>query len=158
MICGIMLLKRKTERNCTMAGKAVYIVTNNPMVYEKYNNDGPIGVDFMEGASYLDVLMNVRNKVQSRWRLISHPQASNLKPTESPFKSIVVTDRFEVYDYLKEVELIEQAIFGYEKLTAGTTKPVWKEHYFRDYQLIDLDTMESVFSSAVLKNLIMNHS
>lgn len=141
-----------------MAGKAVYIVTNNPMVNERYKDNPSIGVEFLEGGAYLDVLMNVRNKVQSKWRLISHPQASNLKPTESPFKSIVVTEKFEVYDYLKEVELIEQALFGYEKLTAGTTKPVWKEHYFKDYQLIDMDTMESVFSSAVLKNLIMNHS
>ena len=54
--------------------------------------------------------------------------------------------------------MIEQAVFGYEKLTRGTTKPVWKEHLFKDYQLIDMDTMESAFSSAVLKNLIMNNS
>ena len=91
--------------------KAVYIVTNNPMVNEKYKNDPAIGVEFLEGGAYIDVLMNVRNKVQSRWRLLSHPQASNLKPTESPFKSILVTEKFEVYDYLKEVELIEQAVF-----------------------------------------------
>ena len=138
--------------------KAVYIVTNNPMVNEKYKNDPAIGVEFLEGGAYIDVLMNVRNKVQSRWRLLSHPQASNLKPTESPFKSILVTEKFEVYDYLKEVELIEQAVFGYEKLTAGTTKPVWKECYFRDYQLIDMDTLESVFSSAIMKNMIMRYS
>ena len=141
-----------------MAGKAVYIVTNNPMAYNKYKDDPAIGVEFMEDKGYLDVLLEVRNRVQSRWRLISHPQASNLKPTESPYKSIMITNRFSVFEYLKEVELIEQAVFGYHKLTEGTTKPRWRESDLKDYQLIDMDIMESVLTSSLLKNLIMNNS
>lgn len=141
-----------------MAGKAVTIVTNNPMTYNKYKDDPKIGVEYLENGSYYDVVITTRNRIQSGWRLLTHPQASNLKPTESPYKSILISDRFGVYDYLKEVEMIEQAVFGYEKLTRGTTKPVWKEHLFKDYQLIDMDVMESAFSSAVLKNLIMNNS
>lgn len=141
-----------------MAGKAVYIVTNNPMAYNKYKDDPAIGVEYLEDKGYLDVLIKTRDLIQSRWRLLSHPQSSNLKPTESPYKSIMVSNRFEVYDYIKEIELIEQAVFGYEKLTQGTLKPRWRESDLKDYQLIDLDVMESVLTSSLLKNLIMCNS
>ena len=65
-------------------GKAVTIVTNNPMTYNKYKDDAKIGVEYLENGSYYDVVITTRNRIQSGWRLLTHPQASNLKPTESP--------------------------------------------------------------------------
>ena len=65
--------------------KAAVLVTNNPKALEKYKDDPKIGVEFIENGDFYAVLTTVRDHIYSGWHLLSHPQASNLKPNQSPY-------------------------------------------------------------------------
>lgn len=71
--------------------KKLLLVTNNEKALEVYGHDAEIGVDYMEAGSYLDVLVRVRGLVHEGWHLMSHPQASNLKPNQSPYKTVLIS-------------------------------------------------------------------
>lgn len=64
----------------------VTLVTNNDRVYEKYRED----MEVLLLDSYRDVLLKVRDLVYDRHILLTHPQASSLKPNQTPYRSIMV--------------------------------------------------------------------
>ena len=66
------------------------IVTNNSLCRDKYQELIP--VDFLEGKGYMDVLLAVRDYIQKGWRLETHPMTGSLKPNQTPYKSIMVSD------------------------------------------------------------------
>ena len=141
-----------------VAGKAAVLVTNNPKALQVYKDNPDIGVDFIEGGDYLAVLTRVRDLVYSGWHLLSHPQASNLKPNQSPYKTVLVSEKIQADEYEKDVEYIEYALHNYEKLTRGMIPPAWREKVLPDFMTIDLDVVESALNSSLLKQLIMSHS
>lgn len=138
-----------------MAGKAVVLVTNNPKALEVYKDDPYVDVDFLEDGDYLSVLVKVRDRVYAGWHLLSHPQASNLKPNQCPFKTILISEKIAANDPMRDVELIETALFGYEKLTRGMVPPQWKEKPTRDFMTVDLSVVQSALESSLLKQQIM---
>ena len=140
-----------------MAGKPVVLVTNNPKALEVYKNSDTVGVEFLENGSYLEVLEKVRDRVYSGWHLLSHPQASNLKPNQSPYKTVLISDRIEADEFERDVEYIEMALHNYAKLTRGMIPPAWREKVLPDFMTIDLDVVESALNSSLLKQLIMSH-
>ena len=139
-------------------GKAAILVTNNPKALEKYRDDPKIGVEFYPDGDYLAVLTAVRDHVYAGWHLLSHPQASNLKPNQSPYKTVLVSEHIEAADYEQDVEYIEYALHNYEKLTRGMIPPAWREKVLPDFMTIDLDVVESAINSSLLRQLIMSHS
>lgn len=140
-----------------MAGKPVVLVTNNPKALEVYKNSETVGVEFLENGSYLEVLEKVRDRVYSGWHLLSHPQASNLKPNQSPYKTVLISDRIQADEFERDVEYIEMALHNYAKLTRGMVPPAWREKVLPDFMTIDLDVVESALNSSLLKQLIMSH-
>ena len=62
------------------------LVTNNDRVYEKYKD--VCNVILME--NYESVMIKVRDLVYDRHILLTHPQASSLKPNQTPYRSIAV--------------------------------------------------------------------
>ena len=140
-----------------MAGKPVVLVTNNPKALEVYKNSDTVGVEFLENGTYLDVLEKVRDRVYAGWHLLSHPQASNLKPNQSPYKTVLISDRIEANEFERDVEYIEMALHNYSKLTRGMIPPAWREKVLPDFMTIDLDVVESALNSSLLKQLIMSH-
>ena len=62
------------------------IITNNDRVYSKYKNE----IQCILLESYEDVLIKVRDMVYDRHILLTHPQASSLKPNQTPYRSIIV--------------------------------------------------------------------
>ena len=140
-----------------MAGKPVVLVTNNPKALEVYKNSETVGVEFLENGTYLEVLEKVRDRVYSGWHLLSHPQASNLKPNQSPYKTVLISDRIEADEFERDVEYIEMALHNYAKLTRGMIPPAWREKVLPDFMTIDLDVVESALNSSLLKQLIMSH-
>ena len=69
----------------------VTLVTNNDRVYEKYRED----MEVLLLDSYRDVLLKVRDLVYDRHILLTHPQASSLKPNQTPYRSIMVYPKGE---------------------------------------------------------------
>ena len=140
-----------------MAGKPVVLVTNNPKALKVYENSDTVGVEFLENGTYLDVLTAVRDHVYAGWHLLSHPQASNLKPNQSPYKTVLISEKIKADEHHQDVEYIEYALHNYEKLTRGMIPPAWREKVLPDFMTIDLDVVESALNSSLLKQLIMSH-
>jgi len=65
------------------------LVTNNPLAEARYRD--VIQVEYME-APLLGVLIRVREHVHSGRRLLTHPLSGSVKPNETPFKSVLVTE------------------------------------------------------------------
>jgi len=148
--------KKRSGKDDIMAGKKAVLVTNNPKALAVYKDDAMVGVDFLETGSYLDVYLRVRDRIHGGWHLLSHPQASNLKPMQCPFKTVLISEKIAVQDLTADIHLIESAIAGYEKLSRGMTPPVWAEKPMRDFMTVDLDVVESALKSTYLRQLMMN--
>ena len=101
--------------------KAV-LVTNNDRVYEKYKDI--IQVILLD--TYEEVLLKVRDMVYDRHLLLTHPQASSLKPNQTPYRSVVVYPKGQE-DNMKDILLIEKCIEvfreGFGKYIRG--KRIW---------------------------------
>ena len=62
------------------------LMTNNDRVYEKYRD--VCRVELLDG--YEAVLIRVRDLVYDRHILLTHPQASSLKPNQTLYRSVAV--------------------------------------------------------------------
>ena len=65
------------------------IITNNDWVLDKYKDS--FNVIYIDG-SFKDVLIAVRDKLHLGHELLTHPLGSSVKPSETPYKSIIITD------------------------------------------------------------------
>ena len=136
-------------------GKAVVLVTNNLKALEKYKDHPSIGVEFIDGG-YYEVLVAARDRIYAGWHLLSHPQASNLKPNQCPYKTIMISEHIQADDHLRDFEYIEMVFEAYRKHMNGSTQlPVWTEKCSRDFMTVDLDIVESAFNSSMLKQAML---
>ena len=66
------------------------MVTNNVRCLEKW--EGKLKVDYKEEWSYLDVLLAARDYIHRGYFLLTHPLAGSVKPNQTPFKSIILSE------------------------------------------------------------------
>ena len=138
------------------AEKKYLIVTNNYKANRAYHDHPMIGVDFLEGQGYLDVLIRVRDYVHGGWHLLTHPQASNLKPMQTPYKSVMVTAGTGFQPLDRDIDMIESAIAGYHKFTRGMRAPTWTDRIKDDFCTVDLSVIESAINSPGMQNVMQN--
>lgn len=117
-----------------------HIVSNNPMVAEKY----PDLTEFQENSSVKDIFSEGRNSVHLGANLINHPLAGSIKPNQSPYKSLVLSDRKGDLDMFS-LRLIEGAIQVLKKFPPRGIK--YDEQTLEDFQVIDLDLLDSAIDS-----------
>ena len=86
------------------------MITNNDRVYEKYKND--LTVILLN--TYEEVLIKTRDLVYDRHKLLTHPQASSLKPNQTPYRSVVVYPKGKE-DNTEDILLIEKCIETYRQ-------------------------------------------
>lgn len=129
--------------------KTLLLVTNNGKALEAYGAHSEIDVDYREERSYLDVLIRARDLVHKGWHLMSHPQASNLKPNQSPYKTVLLSNGREIQAFAEDVEMIEAGIAAFHKFTGGMIPPKWSQKALRDFQTIDLSVVESALGRAL---------
>lgn len=126
-----------------MSEKTYKVVTNNPLIREALESS--IAVSYYAEDSHRDLLERVRDLVHSGYRILTHPLAGNVKPWETPYRSVMITtDREDKTDMLS-LEVIEQALFAIEK---SETRPVLDEKVLKDFQLVDLSLIQSALPSA----------
>lgn len=119
--------------------KAV-LVTNNDRVYEKYKEQ----LTVILVGSYREVLIKVRDLVYDRHVLLTHPQASSLKPNQTPYRSVVVYPKGNE-DNTKDIMLIEKCIevFGQWQEIAPTPRK-YEESVAEDFKTIDLSVVDNI--------------
>lgn len=119
------------------------IITNNDRVYEKYNN--VTNVILLE--TYGEVLIKVRDMVYDRHILLTHPQASSLKPNQTPYRSIVVypkgkDDDQEHTDHILLIEKCVEVFQQWQKI-APTPKD-YAKNVAEDFKTIDLSVIDNI--------------
>lgn len=122
------------------------ILTNNPDVQNMLTDRS---VCFVEG-SYRDVLVRARDMVHQGHRLLTHPLMGSLKPNETPYRSVGLSEEKGSLDF-DSLQLIENAIETFDKFAAvtrpdrGSNTP---ERMLADFRLIDASLLKTALESA----------
>jgi len=119
----------------------IMIITNNEWVYNKYKDT--YDTLFIEGT-FRDVLVKIRDKVHEGYELLTHPLASSIKPNETPYKSVLISDVKGNLNY-DSVIIIENAIMSFDKFNLNKIKNI-NEKMKEDFKLIDLTVLESALN------------
>lgn len=124
------------------------IVTNNSLCRDKYQELIP--VDFLEGKGYMDVLLAVRDYIQKGWRLETHPMTGSLKPNQTPYKSIMVSDLpREKEEFYSQEMTIENSILSCRKFLEIKQTPNWTEEIRKDFMIVDLSLIEGAIQKVL---------
>ena len=70
-----------------MKKQEVLIVTNNPLVKEKIEEN--YNIDFVDGG-ILDVMEKLRDMIHTGSVLLTHPLSGSIKPGQTPYKSVMI--------------------------------------------------------------------
>lgn len=122
-----------------MSKKAI-IVTNNILSREAFITK--YKVVFVNG-SLMDVLITTRDYIHKGYILLTHPLSGSIKPNETPYKTIAISDiRQDEVDF-NSLMLIENSIGTAEKLLVNKNKKSWSESVLDDFRLIDYDLIKN---------------
>ena len=128
--CSFLLAERKPQ---------LILLTNNPDVVQCYE------ARFIDGT-YRDVLVEARDLVHRGHRLLSHPLMGSLKPNETPYRTVALSEEAGSLD-LDSLQLIENAIETFDKFAKvlrpdrGVNTPA---EMLADFRLIDLSLIQSM--------------
>lgn len=120
------------------------LVTNNDRAVKKWGNS--VKQVFMLDSCG-EVLKKTRDLIHTGHKLLTHPQASSLKPNQTPYRTILLygeADSAQRGTNSEDVCLIEKAIEAFEKWNAIKKIPVYEEAIANDYKTIDLSMIENV--------------
>lgn len=109
------------------------IVTNNPLIVEKYEN-----VLWVDGTVER-TLLKVRDLVHQGYELVSSPLPASLRMLFSPYRSVIVGRKNDELNF-GHVELIENSIYKYK---SNTKQRKTDEKNQDDYQKVDLLLLEA---------------
>lgn len=118
------------------------IITNNPLVKEKYVDKE---VEFYD-KKYEEILQIVKNKIALGHKILTHPLSGSVKPKETPYKSIMITRDKSELD-LESLSIIEKAIATCEKFKERSDK--WTPRVLEDFKLVDFTLIDSAMSSVM---------
>ncbi len=125
-----------------MAKLHTIIVTNNPLVKEKFTEDEGYEVRYSD-ISYRDVLVATRDLVYSGHELLTHPLSGSVKPKETVVKSVAVSYKAGKMD-LDQAGIAENSIITCDKFPLKF--PILPEVVLNDFRLVDL----SLITTALL--------
>lgn len=124
------------------------LVTNNRLCFEKYRDR--VRVDYLEDGSYLDVLVRARDYVQKGSRIETHPMAGSIKPNQTPFRSVLLSDRKMDGDEVIENELmIEDAVLMTKEFLSDRPVRKWDESIVNDFRQVDLELISGAIDRVV---------
>lgn len=113
------------------------ILTNNPTVLKKLGDTSSVTY---EDVGFAEILIAARDLIQKGHKLLSHPLAGNLRPKQSPYKSLLLSASPGETDPASVV-LIEDCIHFCEK--HPDTRPNLPDSVLEDFQLVDFSLIES---------------
>jgi len=111
------------------------MVTNNPLAAAQYQD--VLGVEYIE-SSLVDVLIRVRDHAHRGHALLTHPLTGGLKPNDTPYKSILVSEACGEIDE-QSVRIIEDSVL----IAQGFPHRHIPERYLQDLQTVDLSLIRA---------------
>lgn len=116
------------------------IVTNNDKVYNELKNDYNI---YYEDCSFRNILVYVRDRIHEGHTLLTHPLSSSIKPNETPYKSVIISDKKNKLDN-DSLLIIENAILTFDKFARDANYTVeLTDRICNDFKTVDLSVIKS---------------
>ncbi|MGV8145562.1 MAG: GrdX family protein [Alkaliphilus sp.] len=120
------------------------IITNNPLVLEKMSSK--IKVEFRE-TDLKGIFIEARNRIHAGHKLLSHPLSGSVKPNETNYKSLIISDERVKLD-LDSLRIIESAIETTLKFL-NMKEYKWDTKVLGDFQEIDFTLISSAVESMI---------
>lgn len=118
------------------------LVTNNQKCFDKY--EPLLTVEFSETWTYLEVLLRARDLIHNGLTLVTHPMAGSLKPNQTPYRSVVLSDTtLEDKSPYDDVIMIENSISNCQKWLRNRPLPPLYDFIKNDFRTLDLSFIES---------------
>ena len=119
-----------------------FIITNNPLVRDLCKS---FRVEYAD-ASPVNILIKTRDYIHKNHKLLTHPVAGGVKPNETPYKTVFLTDTGELD--VDSLNLIENSIAVYKKFPERTVP----EHILNDLQELDYTLITAAIESKNISN------
>ena len=118
------------------------LVTNNPLVKEQYRSN--FRVIFID-TGVIGILTHIRDKIHIGHRLLTHPLSGSIKPNESPYKSVLLTEENKQTGTIpqtdfRSVEIIEESIKTAQKFPHRSISG----QDLHDKQVVDLSLISTI--------------
>ncbi len=117
------------------------IITNNHRVIDAYSSK--FDVEEVKG-SYLDVIEKVRDYIHSGYILLSHPLSGSIKPGETPFKTIMISEGSD--DFSSET-MISDAYTMAKRMIEESKVKEYNDKLLDDFSVVDYDVITSAIES-----------
>ena len=118
------------------------VVTNNDRAAARF--EGRV-MEICLLETYREVLEKTRDFIHAHRKLLTHPQASSLKPNQTPYRTILLYSEGE-RDNTGDVILIENALESFDKWSGIRQTQTYDEKIANDYKTIDLSMIENVIA------------
>lgn len=118
------------------------IITNNPLVREELG--AKFHVEYLD-CTYEEILSEVKRRIYDGYELLTHPLSGSVKPKETPYKSIMVSEDKRGLN-AQSIQLIEHAIATCNKFR--DRRDEYPPQVFEDFQVVDLTLISSALPSA----------
>ncbi len=115
------------------------LITNNQRVAETFGDN--IDLHFMPEKTYQEILLYTRDRIHEGYKLLSHPLSGSVKPNETPFKSILISEKQQTLDY-DSLVIIEDSLATVRKFNNNKITPKWTESILDDFRVIDLSLIK----------------
>ncbi|MCR6546106.1 GrdX family protein [Dehalobacterium formicoaceticum] len=115
-----------------------FIISNNPAVWQSYRQARQVK------GSLQEVFVDARNFIHQGSKLLNHPLAGSIKPNETPFKSLILTQERGTLDY-QSLSMIESAMEILNKMPVLARS--WNNSVIEDFAMIDLNLLQSAIDA-----------
>ncbi len=130
--------------------KRFKMITNNKLVVENYGDKIP--TEYIEGMDYAAVLLKCRELIHEGYILETHPLSGSIKPNETPFKSVILSEpqSDNIQTDPQSLLIIEDSIETYNKFLKNRPTPNWIGGAVDDFMKIDLSLIKSVIEKIIV--------
>ena len=116
------------------------LLTNNDKVVAKFGDT----IKCIMCKNYEEVMIKTRDMVYTGHKLLTHPQASSLKPNQTLYRSIIIYPK-EGEDNTEDIMLIEKCVETFRQWQDIARSPEsYPENVTNDFKTIDLSVIENV--------------
>lgn len=121
----------------------IIVITNNNITHDYFKDKYKIV--FVEG-SLMDVLIKVRDYIHKGHRLLTHPLMGSIKPNETPYKTVIISEYSNNNIDLQSLMYIENSIEVAQKLIKNNLPKNWSQSVLKDFAIIDFDLITNALN------------
>ncbi len=122
------------------------ILSNNPLTQKDqlvYEGD----FCYSQNSSLLEILLKARDYIHLGHELLTHPLTGSIKPSETMYKSIILSHKAKMTVDIASLEKIENCIGITQKMLSDSKIIVYPEDIKEDFQLIDFSLLKTGLES-----------